>query len=249
MMRSTTRSCGGIRVKKLCKIGHSKIYNCSMQKREKFMMLSWTTSDVRNHCAVLLTVKLVVAKPFWSTPCVTSSVPSNSLYLLQPHQHLQHSCTWEDAQHTQLLKYVIRKILRGHMLIMMAQIPVNNNNQLLKSPIQPGHSQAELIRQAAVIIWDEAPMVNKAVFTCVHEVCRKVMENDLPFRGKVVILLGDFHQTCPVIRGGSKVQVINTSIKSSPLWRHVITLGLMAPFQNAQDPEYQQFVDAIGVTW
>jgi PIF1-like helicase len=123
---------------------------------------------------------------------------------------------------------------------------VNNNNQLLKSPIQPGHSRAELIHQAAVIIWDEAPMVNKAVFACIHKVCHKVMENDLPFRGKVVILLGDFCQTCPVIRGGSKVQVINTSIKSSPLWRHVVTLGLMAPFRNAQDPKYQQFVDAIG---
>jgi PIF1-like helicase len=29
------------------------------------------------------------------------------------------------------------------------------------------------------------------------------MKKDLPFGGKVLILLGDFHQTCPVIPRGS----------------------------------------------
>ncbi|KZT08458.1 uncharacterized protein LAESUDRAFT_607444, partial [Laetiporus sulphureus 93-53] len=59
--------------------------------------------------------------------------------------------------------------------------------------------RGELISQAAAIIWDEAPTANRAVLECVEETCRRVMRNDQPFGGKVVILLGDFRQTCPVV--------------------------------------------------
>ncbi|EMD37727.1 hypothetical protein CERSUDRAFT_37681, partial [Gelatoporia subvermispora B] len=68
--------------------------------------------------------------------------------------------------------------------------------------------RGELIREASVIIWDEAPMAHNSVLACVEETCRRVMRNDLPFGGKVVILLGDFRQTCPVIRNGTRHQVV-----------------------------------------
>jgi hypothetical protein len=103
-----------------------------------------------------------------------------------------------------------------------------------------------VIRETAIIIWDEAPMANKAVFDCVHDVCSKCMESDLPFGGKIIILLGDFRQTCPVIRGGSKSQVIDASIKSSPLWQHFTTFVLSMPIRNAMDLDYATFVDDIG---
>ena len=126
------------------------------------------------------------------------------------------------------------------------QIPVIDKNELLQSPIEAKHTRGELIRQAAIIIWDEAPMANKAVFNCVHEVCCKCMESRLPFGGKIIILLGDFRQTCPVVRGGSKSQVIDASIKSSPLWKTFDTFTLSTPIRNAADLEYATFVDDIG---
>jgi hypothetical protein len=92
------------------------------------------------------------------------------------------------------------------------QIPIDDNHERLESPIQPNHPRADLIRNAALIVWDEAPTANKAVFACVDEVCRKVMQCDQPFGGKVILVLGDFRQTCPVIRRGSKSQIIDASI-------------------------------------
>lgn len=74
---------------------------------------------------------------------------------------------------------------------------------MLESPIKPNDPQGDLIHETLVIIWHEAPMANCAVLACVEEVCRKVMENDEPFGGKIVILLGDFCQTCPVIHRGT----------------------------------------------
>jgi hypothetical protein len=76
---------------------------------------------------------------------------------------------------------------------------VNENNEMLVSPIQPGSACGELIRDAAAMIWDEAPMANHAVLACDEETCRHVMENECAFGGKIIILLGDFRQTCPVI--------------------------------------------------
>lgn len=89
-------------------------------------------------------------------------------------------------------------------------------------------------------------MANRAVMACVEEVCRKVMENDEPFGGKIVILLGDFRQTCPVIRRGTRAQVVNASIKSSPLWPLFTVRRLTQPIRNAEDLEYADFVDRIG---
>ncbi|KAI6146721.1 DNA helicase Pif1 like protein, partial [Pisolithus tinctorius] len=87
-------------------------------------------------------------------------------------------------------------------------VPVNDNNEMLILSIHPGTPHAELTKTASLIIWDEAPMANKAVLSCVDNICRQIMGCDSPFRGKAIILLGDFCQTCPVIPGGSHVQVV-----------------------------------------
>ncbi|KIM59665.1 hypothetical protein SCLCIDRAFT_46318, partial [Scleroderma citrinum Foug A] len=87
-------------------------------------------------------------------------------------------------------------------------VPVNDKSEMLQSPITPADAHGELIQSASAIIWDEAPMANRAVLTCIEEVCRNVMENTNPFGGKIVILLGDFRQTCPVIRGGTHPEVV-----------------------------------------
>ena len=89
-------------------------------------------------------------------------------------------------------------------------------------------------------------MANRAVLACVEECCRKVMGNQTPFGGKVVILLGDFRQTCPVVRRGTKMDVLNASISKSPLWPLFCVFRLTVPIRNADDPIFASFVDEIG---
>lgn len=98
----------------------------------------------------------------------------------------------------------------------------------------------------AVLTIDEAPMANRAVLACVDETARRATGLDVPFGGKCVIMLGDFRQTCPVIRGGTRTEVVAASIKSSPLWPLFSVYRLTQPVRNAMDPEYAAFVDAIG---
>jgi hypothetical protein len=89
---------------------------------------------------------------------------------------------------------------------------------MLLSPVERGDPRGELLYEAALLIWDEAPMANRAVLACIDDLLRRIMGNDLPFGGKVLILLGDFRQTCPVIRRGTRAQVVDASIKSSRLF-------------------------------
>ena len=89
-------------------------------------------------------------------------------------------------------------------------------------------------------------MANKAVLAYVNETLQHIMDNSEPFGGKSILLAGDFHQTCPVVRGGNRLCTIDASVHTSPLWPlfHIHTLH--APYQNAQDPNFANFIDSIG---
>ncbi|OKP06074.1 hypothetical protein PENSUB_6525 [Penicillium subrubescens] len=81
--------------------------------------------------------------------------------------------------------------------------------------------RAELLQQAAIIVWEERPMAKKAVPVCANQLLQDVMEKDLPFGDKLFIGLGDFRQVAPVIRGNSgPTATLNSSISTSDLWCH-----------------------------
>ncbi|KAG9036935.1 hypothetical protein FRB95_007498 [Tulasnella sp. JGI-2019a] len=126
------------------------------------------------------------------------------------------------------------------------KIPVNEFSEMLLSPIEASHSRGELLHATCLFVWDEVPMANRAAVACVDELLRRLTGQDLPFGGKILIFVGDFRQTCPVVRRGTRAQVIDASIRSSALWDIMEVSTLTIPIHNAQDPEYTLFVDAIG---
>ena len=89
-------------------------------------------------------------------------------------------------------------------------------------------------------------MANRAVLACVEECCRRVMGNQITFGGKVVILLGDFRQTCPVVPRGTKTDILNASITRCHFWPQFQIARLITPIRNAEDPALASFVDQIG---
>ncbi|XP_075640396.1 uncharacterized protein LOC142612162 [Castanea sativa] len=74
---------------------------------------------------------------------------------------------------------------------------------------------AELIRRATIIIWDEAPMVNRRAVESLDRTFKDIIEVNLPFGGKVLILGGDFRQVLPVVPKGTKAEMIDAC--KSPL--------------------------------
>ncbi|MCH79313.1 ATP-dependent DNA helicase PIF1 [Trifolium medium] len=92
--------------------------------------------------------------------------------------------------------------------------------------------RANLLRATSLFIWDEAPMMNRLCFEAFDRTMRDLMakvdkaNRKKPFGGKVVVLGGDFRQILPVIRKGSRGQIIKANVSSSKLWKHCKVLKL-----------------------
>ena len=89
-------------------------------------------------------------------------------------------------------------------------------------------------------------MANKAVLECVDNTLRKIMGVDIPFGGKVILLSGDFRQTCPVIPRGERKDIIEASIRSSYLWYEFKIYKFTVPIRQAEDNELRAYLDTIG---
>ncbi|KAL1371277.1 hypothetical protein AAHE18_01G120100 [Arachis hypogaea] len=98
--------------------------------------------------------------------------------------------------------------------------------------IKHGSLKAELLIQSSLIIWDEAPMLNKMCFEALDRTLRDLMsvtdqhKIHQPFGGKVVVLGGDFRQILPVIPKGSRHDILASAINSSHLWSFCKVLKL-----------------------
>ncbi|CAN1194278.1 ATP-dependent DNA helicase pif1 [Linum perenne] len=111
------------------------------------------------------------------------------------------------------------------------KIPINIDHSST-CVIKKGTSLAHLIQQATLIVWDEAPMVNRLSFEAVDRTLCDIMNTSSegpcykPFGGKTVILGGDLRQTLPVITHGRREDSLGASLTRSYLWNHCTLLRL-----------------------
>ncbi|XP_018487483.1 uncharacterized protein LOC108857982 [Raphanus sativus] len=92
----------------------------------------------------------------------------------------------------------------------------------------PGSDQANLVKAASLIIWDEAPMMSRHCFESLDRSMKDILGNkdSRPFGGKVVVFGGDFRQILPVIHGGGRTEIVMESLNMSYLWNHVKVMKL-----------------------
>ena len=64
-------------------------------------------------------------------------------------------------------------------------------------------------------------MAHKNVLECVDRSLKFIMENEQPFGGKVLVLMGDFRQVLPVIPRASRPQVVDACLNRSSLWNNI----------------------------
>ena len=81
--------------------------------------------------------------------------------------------------------------------------------------------RAQLLREAKLVVWDEAAMVHRHALEAFERTCRLIRNSPVPFGGLVVVMGGDFRQTLPVVPNGTREDTVAVCIQSSPLWRQV----------------------------
>lgn len=97
-------------------------------------------------------------------------------------------------------------------------------------------------------------MYHRHCYEAVNRTLRDMLECDEPFGGKVVVFLGDFRQVLPVVKKGSRFQIVDATLKRSPLWQHVrvrnLTTNMRVELSGEQDREvlrrFADFLLALG---
>ncbi|CAL5370135.1 unnamed protein product [Camellia sinensis] len=110
--------------------------------------------------------------------------------------------------------------------------------------------QAELFREAKLIIWDEVPMQHRHYVEAVDRTLRDICDCEKPFGGITVVLGGDFRQILPVITKGVREQIVNASLRHSVLWKdlHVLSLDLNMRLNHANlgNAIFAKFLTEVG---
>jgi ATP-dependent DNA helicase PIF1 len=110
-------------------------------------------------------------------------------------------------------------------------IPIEINEKSVLN-LKKQDPKAILFRKTKLIIWDEAPMMNRYCFECFDRSMRDIMSyngvdnSHKPFGGISVVLGGDFRQILPVVRKGGRQDILAATINASNLWMHCKVLKL-----------------------
>jgi hypothetical protein len=98
--------------------------------------------------------------------------------------------------------------------------------------IKKGIKLLEQIQLSSLIIWDEALMTSRIAFEALDRTLQDLLSTgepqnrNIPFGEKIVVLGGDLRQILPIVEGGSRAEIVNAAIVSSPLWSSVTVLHL-----------------------
>ena len=95
-------------------------------------------------------------------------------------------------------------------------------------------------------LWDEAPSCDKKNFEAVEEMFRELFDSTRLFGGvPLIVLMGDFRQTAPILPDSCENRSIYASIKMSHLWSHVKEFTLTRNFRQT-DAQYMQQLQRFG---
>nr|XP_027108614.1 uncharacterized protein LOC113728258 [Coffea arabica] len=125
------------------------------------------------------------------------------------------------------------------------KIPINMdiNNMCI---ISKQSALAGLLRQANLIIWDEAPMMHKTGIEGVDKLLRDLIDTDDLFGDKVIVFGGDFRQVLPVVTKGSKADFMQASLINSYIWPQLQKLKLKQNMRALADPHFTDYLLRIG---
>ncbi|UYV81417.1 hypothetical protein LAZ67_20001143 [Cordylochernes scorpioides] len=104
---------------------------------------------------------------------------------------------------------------------------------------------AKQIREANVIIYDEATMAPKDALRCINNLLKEIMQNEKPFGGKTIVFGGDFRQTLPVVPRGTQAAIVESSIKFHPLWKK-FNISKLDNNIRSIDPEFSAWLLKLG---
>ena len=109
------------------------------------------------------------------------------------------------------------------------------------SKIRQASKEADDIKKSVLIIIDEITMFPKEGLRCIDMLLRDLMNSNLPFGGKAIVIGGDWRQTLPVVPKGKRTDIVEACIRSSPLWLLFETISLVSNMRSVDNAGFNQW--------
>lgn len=115
--------------------------------------------------------------------------------------------------------------------------------------ISKNSPKADLIEFTSLIIWYEVTMQHRQWFEAVHRTFCDIMgvSNDIDcIFGNIPMLMGgDWAEILPVVKHGTRPQIIHATLQSFFLWHKIQVLFLKDNMRVIDTPEYQAYADYL----
>ena len=136
-------------------------------------------------------------------------------------------------------------LINGNTAHSKFNLPVEYFDSATTCNVMLRTSKAKELESLDIIIIDEITMLHRYLIEAIDRTLQDIMGNCKLFGGKVVIFSGDFQQTLPVIPRATRPQIVTASLKSSPLYPHVMQL-YMTENLRCNDSTFNTFVSTVG---
>ncbi|KAI3745280.1 hypothetical protein L1987_58391 [Smallanthus sonchifolius] len=93
---------------------------------------------------------------------------------------------------------------------------------------------------------DEASMAKRLSIEVVDRTLQDITGVSLPFGGKIMVMGGDFRQVLPVIKRGTRAQIVVSSLRMSPLWSLTKKMRLTINMRALNDLWFFDFLLRVG---
>ena len=128
------------------------------------------------------------------------------------------------------------------------KVPINIQSTSTCS-FNAADATGKLIKMTKLIIIDEMTMSHKHVYEAIDRSVRDVTGKDQPFGEITTVFAGDWRQCLPVIKRGSRGDVVNACLKSSYLWQYMKVTNLTRNMRvelKGQSEEFSNLLLKIG---
>jgi len=132
----------------------------------------------------------------------------------------------------------------GRTLHSRCKVPICVHEHSVCS-MSPRDATGKLLQQAVLLVIDEVSMGHRHIFEAIDRTMKDIRGNDSLFGGLTVLFAGDWRQILPVVRHGSRSQIVDSALKSSYLWPHVTVLKLIQNMRVLLTGESSDFSDYL----
>nr|XP_047146106.1 ATP-dependent DNA helicase pif1-like [Hydra vulgaris] len=113
--------------------------------------------------------------------------------------------------------------------------------------VTPNSIHGRFLRQISLYLLDEASMIPKYALSAIDKLLQDICNNNFPFRGKVILMGGDFRQILPVVKRGRPAEVIESCLKCSEHWQYVQRFSLTVKMRvQIEEEEFSQWLLKLG---